>query len=587
MGWPYTFPDLSTADKLERRKILDLYGAIAQVSVVLPLLLTGILSLVARWLLSGQREHIQDGTSSPQLKRQSRNHRLSLANLTSTWRKYQWWLGDDLEILRYRLGTRGEVLGGATWTAWLLVCSFSQTGEDYFHVTKRFGTVAASQLPLQYLLAIKSPYSPLQKLTGTSHETINVAHQILSRIVITLLYCHAALYLNFYVLRGLLGEKLVQFYIICGIVGTMAFTAVGTTALAPVRQWSYCVFYATHVVLATLLLPLLYLHVSHIHIYIYETAAIYAMNAVLRTLVTKNRNGTIRILPDTDLVEIKVDDDKSSWTPGQHAYLSLPGNTLLRTFRSNPFTVASLPAVDGNLKFVARVRDGNTAKLARQGKFSENAQRINLEGPYGIPSHPDRLLGYDRVLFVAGGVGGTFVAPLYRQLLSDLSPGRGTYRRQKVSFLWVVRSIADVTWALPVEAKEREGFVERLKVCVTSAPGLQVRSQAVGRSDDHATDIAADVEEGIELEERKGLLPGGEAEDEDARTSGPSDLVVHAGRPDIKRVVGETIEHDSSERVAVVVCGPMGLSKALRREIRPWVMDKGRNVWFWEESFGL
>lgn len=451
-------------------------------------------------------------------------------------------------------------------------------------MTKRFGTIAASQLPLQYLLAIKSPYSPLQKLTGTSYETINVAHQLLGRIITILLYLHAALYLNFYILNGLVGDKLQQFYIICGIVGVIAFTAIGTTALSPIRHWSYRVFYLTHITLATLLLPILFLHVTHIRIYIYETAALYALNALLRTLATATHNATLKLLPGTNLLEITLQTSKT-FQPGQHAYLSLPGNPLLRTLNSNPFTLAVLPTLSTGLKFLARVRSGNTTNLARLASKStpdsiQNQQRLKLEGPYGLPTHSEKLLSYPRVLFVAGGAGGTFIAPLYRHLLADLSPGKGSYRRGKVSFVWVVKGLGDVGWALPepLDTGEREGFVERLRVFVTSAGGgPAVRGGGLG--------VSGGGEEGFELEEREGLLPA--EGDGDADKVGSKDLVVHTGRPDLKRVASETFSHGSDERVAVVVCGPSGLSEALRREVRPWVMEHGRDVWFWDEAFGL
>jgi hypothetical protein len=288
---------------------------------------------------------------------------------------------------------------------------------DYLHLTKRFGAIASSQLPFHYLLSLKTPYSPLQLLTRTSHESMVALHQILGRIITVLLYAHAILYLNFYVQKSLLGEKLLQFYVLCGVFAALAFTTIVTTALKPVRDWSYRVFYVTHVSLAVLILPTLYFHVHHVRIYVYETLAIWLVHAVFRIFATKTyTTGKIAQVQGTDLVDISVplNGKATAWQPGQHAYLSLKGHPLLRSFRSNPFTVASVPSVDGQLRFVARILDGNTAKLARTRE-----QSVSIEGPYGLTTHADALLGYDRILFVAGGVGATFIVPLYRQLLAD------------------------------------------------------------------------------------------------------------------------------------------------------------------------
>lgn len=438
-------------------------------------------------------------------------------------------------------------------------------------------------MPLHYLLSMKSPYSPLQFLTRQSHESLLAAHQLLGRIISFLLYCHAVLYINFYVQSGLLLEKLTQAYVLCGVLGIVAFTVVGTTALKPVRDWNYRVFYVAHVTLATLLLPLLYFHVHHIRIYIWETLVVYAGNVLLRTLTTTTRTGTIRAWPESDLVEITISLTERhltlslvGWQPGQHAYLSLAGHPLLRTFRSNPFTVASIPATDKHVRFVARILDGNTAKLAQSPNVP---QRLSLEGPYGLRTHADTLLLYDRVLFVAGGIGGTFIVPLYRQLLSDLSPGKGSHRRSKVSFLWISRSMADVSWALPTDVKEREGFVERLRVHVTrNAEGIPADTQGsfvVGDEEE----LAAGAENGIELEEQKQLLSeDGTGE----RNSG--EVIAQAGRPDLTRSVEQMFAHSSSERIAVVVCGPHSLSQDLRQAVGRWVR-RGREVWFWAEEF--
>nr|POF15187.1 ferric/cupric reductase transmembrane component 2 [Quercus suber] len=573
----YHFVDLNDEQKLARRQALDWYSFVAQASVLLPLLLAQVYFTITwvdrRWRKSTLAA---DSPGSPHLKQAQLGY-------AQTWRaraiKWAWWSGESVTVFGDRLGSRIEVLCAVSWFAWLVALSFIETGDDYLHLTKRFGIVAASQLPLHYLLALKSPYSPLLVAFRSSHETMNTAHQLLGRVVTILIYAHTILYLNFYVQKSLLAAKLQEFYVLCGLFAATAFTVVGTTALAPVRRWSYKVFYTAHVALAIALLPVLWFHVSHIRIYLYETAAVFALNAILRTLSSRVVAGTIRVIPDTNLVEIIVPENKTPgiWHAGQHAYLSLPGHPFLRTFRSNPFTVASLPSLDGQLRFVARILDGNTARLAQSVKGA-GEQRVTVEGPYGVATHIDRLLQYDRVLLVAGGVGGTFIVPLYRQLLADLSPGSGTYRRSKVDFLWAVKRIGDVTWALSEDTKDRASFAERLTLYVT-------RSEAASTTDiaGHESFVVGEDDQGIELEERKNLLADAGNQ---AAGGGDSGLVVHARRPDLAATVAQTFAHGRQERVAVVVCGPRGLSTRIRSEVGKHVRH-GREVWFWDESFGL
>ncbi|TKA36821.1 hypothetical protein B0A55_13621, partial [Friedmanniomyces simplex] len=154
----------------------------------------------------------------------------------------------------------------------------------------------------------------------------------------------------------------------------------------------------------------------------------------------------------------------------------------------------------------------------------------------------------------------------------DLSPSRGSYRRQKVQFLWAVRAEAEILWALPAEGKEREGFGERLRVWVTGGAGggglgggtaedgrfAATRGGRGANGDDEA-------DEGIELEEQKGLLllsSGGGSSGESGQVVADG-VAVSVGRPNLAQLVDQVFSRGSSfEKVAIVVCGPRGLSQA-------------------------
>lgn len=593
MGWPYKFVNPTEAQKISRRTLLDTYGLVAQASAGVVLIVIQLFFL-AKWLRRKQQQSGPDVPSSPSLKHSQKSGNSSFKAIERRWRRLEWWSGDSLVLFGIDCGTNGQILVATVWTTWLLVLCFAETGNDYLHLTKRFGIIGASQLPFHYLLIWKSSWSPVQIFTRASHESLNAYHQILGRIVTLLVGIHAALYFNFYVQNNLVAMKLKEFYVLCGIVGVIAFAAIGTTALAPLRRRSYRVFYVVHVVLAIALVPVLFFHVHHIRIYLYETAAIYAVNALVRWLSATDLRGSIRSIPDTSLVEIVVANDSSTTSkrllqglsPGQHAYVSLTGNSFLHTFRSNPFTIASIPNTDGHIKFVARALNGNTKLLLSNAKkvSSDTNVNITVEGLYGLNTHEDRLLRYDRVLFIAGGVGATFIVPLYRQLLADLSPGKGSYRRQKVSFVWIARTKSEVTWAVPADSREKEGFAERLKVCLTG-PSTEGSGSPMSYDDNIEGTAVDENEDGIELEEQKQLLSnvaqssGNSAED-------AKDLSVYTGRPDLRRLVHETFSHGDNERVAIVVCGPKTLSQSIRQEIAPWV-KRGREVWFHDESFSL
>ena len=75
----------------------------------------------------------------------------------------------------------------------------------------------------------------------------------------------------------------------------------------------------------------------------------------------------------------------------------------------------------------------------------------------------------------------------------------------------------------------------------------------------------------IELEERAGLLPVSELDAGDAVPG----LGFREGRPDWRSVVGEVFERSrEGGKVAVLVCGPRGMGRAVRGE--GWIIGLGR-----------
>lgn len=95
-------------------------------------------------------------------------------------------------------------------------------------------------------------------------------------------------------------------------------------------------------------------------------------------------------------------------------------------------------------------------------------------------------------------------------------------------------------------------------------------------------------EGGMELEERVGLLGGAE---EGARGDHAADgnqvegLDFQRGRPDLRMIVDEVFKGGEEGRIAVLVCGPVGMGRSLRKEVGRWV-EQGREVFWHKEEFG-
>lgn len=129
MGWPYEFVTLTDEEKHLRRQSLELHGAIAHYSLIAPLLaltLFKVLRLAVSRFSSAEGVAYQQVPGSPILKAQ----RGRVAdNLAVRWRKFTWWMGDDVHFFGQVWGQRDEWVLGSVWMLWLLTLSVVGTGK--------------------------------------------------------------------------------------------------------------------------------------------------------------------------------------------------------------------------------------------------------------------------------------------------------------------------------------------------------------------------------------------------------------------------------------------------------------------------
>ncbi|KAF1958386.1 hypothetical protein CC80DRAFT_30001 [Byssothecium circinans] len=580
MVFGYDFVTLNDEQKHARRVLLEYYPAVAQWSVLAVFLGFQFCYLLS-WLARQGLDYEQP--RSPSFNKRLEGPQTWLKKSRQGCDRAAWWLKKDV-ISGW--GTRAEWIGGGLWTVWLLYLSIVNTGDDYLHLTKRFGIIGASQLPLHYLLAMRAPYSPIQWATRLSHEQLKASHQVLGRIVFLLFSLHAIFYMTFFVLSGFLAKRIKDKDVIFGIISIILFTTISTTALGQVRRWNYLVFYISHVAIANFLIIPLYLHVTHIRPYVWEVLLVNALHLIFRAQRLKTYSGTIKLLPGTDLVQVRIPlttmHSALNWQPGQHVYLSVPTGSAysfsvkdqfaLRN-HTNPFTVASIPVRDKELLLVARTLSGHTKKLADLARsLSSDGQLpsipLAIEGPYGASTHFPDFSRFDRVLFVAGGVGATFVMPIYRSLIDFHDPDHAGH--PEIRFVWAVKKLADTQWAFPSPTEE-EGSdtgseshsTDAVEVFVTrgSGTGLHV----IGNGDE------------VELEEADQLLSM-----EEEMKKPRKGLVIKTGRPKIGAIVDEVFSQGSS--VAVIACGPGRLTKKLNASVEQWV-KQGHEVYYHEETF--
>jgi hypothetical protein len=424
---------------------------------------------------------------------------------------------------------------------------------------------------------------------------------------------HGAFYFNFFVLSGFLAKRIKDWDVIWGIVSITLFSAISTTALAFVRRKSYRVFYVSHIAIANFIILPLWLHVSHIRIYVYQVILVEALHIVFRALRLKVYQGTVRLLPGTNLIQIRIPlPEKSSalnWKPGQHVYLSRPwGKATTPSFyqqwimanKTNPFTIASIPGKDKELLLVARTLKGNTKYLAELARSLAQGGSgvpmlptsggdipilpIALEGPYGASTRLPDLSSYDKVLLVAGGVGATFIMPVYRSIVEfhDPSPA-GT----QIRCIWAVQKLAETQWAFPSsttpyddQEDDADGDQEGLLKSAGTVEAYVTRSSGPSLQTSEIFTVDPDDDEGetIEMAENEQLLSMEEQMDKPRKG-----MVIKSGRPQLDVIVDEVFS--KGMRTAVICCGPKRLTEDLKKHVEVWV-QKGHDVFWYDETFG-
>ena len=222
----------------------------------------------------------------------------------------------------------------------------------------------------------------------------------------------------------------------------------------------------------------------------------------------------------------------------------------------NPFTVASVNEEAEEVTLVARQMAGPvTQALVRLASVYSPGTKValNVDGPYGDTGiHLSKLTSshFQRILFVAGGVGSAYIVPLYEHVVAD-NPAA------QVQLVWAVRDLNEVTWATSSTGEPLHKD-ERVRVFLT-ATGKGVNS--ISGSDDVELNR-------LELDDKHEM-----------------DIKVESyERPDLQQIVDNVLGDGSDDRVAVIVCGPAQMARELRKATGYWVKE-GKDAWFYNENY--
>lgn len=546
----YEYVTLNNTQVETRRQQLDQAGWQAFAAPIVVLLLVG-----AYRLLIPSTGPIRNSSSKP-------------SSLQVVLRRVSWTL-DNTYINEF--GPLHVQLLGLVYAAILLRRAVYRTGTDYMHVTKAFGHVAVSQLPMHYLLSIKSPYSPITLVTGLTHERLNAYHRLFGRILHAFLAAHAIMYMKFFIDINVLSKRIKDWDVRLGLMAFWTVNILSALAIPPIRRVVYYkVFYRSHIVLSAVLLIVLWFHVSYIRVYIGMSGVIWAANFLLRAGASQPAVASCdNVSKDVVRVRAKVEGKHiHPYFPGVHIYLKWP-NTPLKT----PFTVHTAKALDKGateIGIVAKVSGGPMTSAFFKSATIEKSLELELEGPYGEAQQYMPMLSQQakktesKFLLVAGGVGATYILPIYQ----DLRRARGSTKNIRV--IWVVRKQEDLAWAAAHLATDQH---------------LPAQSRAIVI---HVTQ--PDAKTTPSHVKNEVLKEGSHKPDFDQYID---DFVNERLKPSLQQD-GDIWVRDSSkakqkfhDTVTIMVCGPAGLTTSVRKAVGKHVHDYGRDIRWYEEQYGF
>ena len=291
---------------------------------------------------------------------------------------------------------------------------------DYMHLTKRFGIVAASQLPLHCLLAVKSACSPLpgyppslSRVTQSSPSCFRQSHP---RLLVPPCIILPEL-LRF--LIDLLAIKLQNEQVILGLFSITLLSVVGTSALSVFRRWNYRAFYTIHAIGSTSLPIIIYFHVPHVRPYATQCMVVSLINITTRLWCTESVPAIAKVVDGTNIINLTAKHGRRlSISPGQHMYLRARKG--VHTYcEGNPFTVASVSG--SKTVLMVRVLKGNTKRLqttilsAPVAAGAPVSLSVGLEGAVQPVSTSSRSVTVPACHALCGQDWATYAWPLWRQ----------------------------------------------------------------------------------------------------------------------------------------------------------------------------
>jgi ferric-chelate reductase len=442
-----------------------------------------------------------------------------------------------------------------------------QGAQHYTALGLRAAWLGIAQIPLLILLAGKN--NLIGFVTGLSYERLNIFHRWVARTLLLTQTLHFGFQAYGWSQYGLVQlEWKTDTCFQTGIAAYAILLWINLSTLAPIRNFSYEFFVVQHIITFFGVIIAIMMHLPstalYSRTYIYIGIGIYCLDRLIRTTrcVYHNCRPASATLTAMDgATKIRISSKRvKKWSPGSHVFISIPR---VGFGQSHPATIASIPSSHGNdLILILKTHRGFTKRIMiladpsvtsiTEGPKQEielvPQQRIALiDGPYG-GSHPD-FATFDTVLLISASTGVTFTLSVLLDIAHRSSSLTSKLPVRNLEFVWVVKRVSWISWVFDELHSAFRGL---------QAAGIEILIQIYVTGEENTKDLN---------HTRTQLFTPNQPIDGDRleiRTI-TSWVTLKAGRPSFQLI--QDLAENSSGRMGVAVCGPVGLSASVRNTV--------------------
>ena len=362
--------------------------------------------------------------------------------------------------------------------------------------------------------------------------------------------------------------------------------------------------------------------ISNYRIFVWLAIGFFVLDCLIRYSRfaynnSKPAKASLTSLPG-DVTRVAVRSPRlRKWQPGQHVFLCIPK---LGFSQSHPATIASIPSSHNNeLIFFLKAHKGFTRRLLTNATTSSTETLLDkselpvteaeaekftalIDGPYGS-SYSD-FAAFDTTILIAGSTGVTFTLPILLDIAHRASINRLPVR--SIIFIWMIKSTDWAAWAVnelqrAAEMLHSAGIEIQVQIFVTCDPSFTEASEDIrkcgcdcdirvgpcccekppespdSRSEAASIKISTSVSTNEKLEliapspplkakTEISILGKGKAQGRNLLRNRLLQFALQSGRPNLKALLWEVLDQSQGE-TGVAVCGPAGLSCALRNTV--------------------